>query len=692
MVAYSWRGQGAGLMFGLIPRPRRHLFERPRPGQIAAVTGLYAIAGLTLILHLAPAVLGYFYLLLGYRAVAARLPRLEPGRWILLPLALVGVLLVYRHYGTLVGQEGGSALLTLLLALKLLEIRSPRDVRLLTMLFAFWLVIHFLFEQSFWAALFLGALLILDVAMLADSSRSPPRPPLQVLGLAFRLTLQALPLTLVLFILFPRLDAPLWSFLPAEDQARTGINDWLEPGSVSELVLDGSLAFRVRFDGPFPQAEGLYWRGPVAWNTDGRRWQAARPDQFSGLVAVPARSGDAVSYEVTLEPSRQRWLFALDLPMGTPEKDAYLTHDFQLLAKEPIKETRVYRVTSAPAQDTGDLPEEQRAAGLALPTNVTARMRELVAEWAGVSPGPAAVVQAGLRHFHQQAFYYSLRPPRLGNNPADEFLFETRKGFCEHYASSFTLLMRIAGIPARIVMGFLGGERNPLGAHLIVRQSDAHAWVEVWLEGQGWTRVDPTAAVAPERVEPSPELTGLASGRPLRLRIGGVTAWGRMVHGLRLFGDALDENWYRWVLGLDRSRQQALLDGMGLGWLREYGLAVLMVLAASLVMGLLLVVLLWQPPSSRPDPLDRLYRKFCSRLARAGLPRKASEGPCAYGQRLALWEPGLSVGFLAFTGRYARLRYGPGPVGKVDLEPLKRELQATLAMLRQARRGRYQAW
>jgi hypothetical protein len=236
MVAYSWRGQGAGLMLGLSPRSRRHLFERPRPGQIAAVTGLYAIAGLTLIPHLAPAILGYFYLLLGYRAVAARLPRLEPGRWILLPLALVGVLLVYRHYGTLVGQEGGSALLTLLLALKLLEIRSSRDVRLLTMLFAFWLVIHFLFEQSFWVALFLGALLILDVAVLADSSRSLPRPPPHVLGLALRLTLQALPLTLVLFILFPRLDAPLWSFLPAEDQARTGINDWLEPGSVSELV------------------------------------------------------------------------------------------------------------------------------------------------------------------------------------------------------------------------------------------------------------------------------------------------------------------------------------------------------------------------------------------------------------------------------------------------------------------------
>ena len=192
--------------------------------------------------------------------------------------------------------------------------------------------------------------------------------------------------------------------------------------------------------------------------------------------------------------------------------------------------------------------------------------------------------------------------------------------------------------------------------------------------------------MAPERIEPSPELTGLASGRPLRLRIGGVDAWGRLVHGLRLFGDALDENWYRWVLGLDRARQQALLERIGLGWLREYGLAVLMVLASSLVMGLLLAALLHQPASARPDPLERLYRKFCSRLARAGLPRKASEGASDYGRRLALWHPGLAAGFLAFTERYARLRYGRRPVGRGDLEPLRRELQATLGMLRKARR------
>lgn len=667
-------------MFGLNPYSRPHP-ERPRPAQVAALAGIYALAGLNLIPHLAPGVVGYFYLLMGYRAVTIRFPRVATSRWLLLPLTLGSVLLVYGNYGTLVGQEGGSALLTLLLALKLLETRSSREVRLMAMLFAFWLVIHFLFDQSPWIAFPLGALFFLDMAVLADSSRSQALAPRQLAGLTGQLILQALPLTLVLFILFPRLDAPLWSLLPAEDQARTGINDWLEPGSVSDLVLDGSLAFRVRFDGPIPRAEDLYWRGPVAWNTDGRRWQAARPDQLPRMGAEPGPTGDSVNYDVTLEPNRQRWLFALDLPISTSEKSAHLTHDFQLLLDEPVKETRVYRVTSASVQITGNLAEAQRVAGLALPANVTARMRALVADWSAVSPEPGAMVQAGLRYFRQESFYYSLRPPRLGANPADEFLFETRKGFCEHYASSFALLMRIAGIPSRIVLGYLGGERNPLGAHLVVRQSDAHAWVEVWLDGQGWTRVDPTAAVAPDRIEPSPELSGLASGRPLRLRIGGVDTWGRLIHGLRLLGDALDENWYRWVLGLDRSRQQALLDKLGLGSMREYGLAALMVLASSLVLGLLLFALLRHPISQPTDPEERLYRKFCAHLERAGLSREPSEGPCDYGQRLARWQPGLATSFLSFTQRYASLHYGRGPIAKSDLDPLKRELKDILARL-----------
>ena len=674
-----------------------------RPGQVLVSSLLYAVAGLNLAPDLPLPLAGSFYLLLVYRILTLYLPRSAPGRLILVPLALAAPPLVFHSHGTLVGQEGGTALLTLLLALKLLEGRNRRDLRLAVMLYPFWLISHFFFDQSPGITLFLGLLLILNLALLADLAR-PGRLPtpsfsLSAIGgrglslsgmqaffiqvkepvaLVLRLTLQSLPLTLLLFVLFPRLDAPLWSFLPVEEVARSGINEWLEPGSVSELVLDGSLAFRVRFDGPVPAAEGLYWRGPVAWNTDGRRWSGGRPDQFAGLVSAGGQTGhagQALTYQVTLEPSRQRWLFALDLPVATPERDAVLTHDLQLLAAKPIVETRTYRVTSATSLLDSDLPAAQRAAGLALPDNITGRMRELVAKWQAQAGQPEELIQASLRYFNAEPFYYTLKPPRLGSNPADEFLFETRRGFCEHYASSFTLLMRLAGLPARIVMGYLGGERNPLGNHLIVRQSDAHAWVEVWLSGRGWTRVDPTAAVAPERVEPSLDLAGLASGRPLRLRIGGVGAWGQLLHGLRLFSDAVDEQWYRWVLGIDRSRQQALLERLGLGSLREYGLAGLMILAAGVVLGLLMLLLRREPGRTEIDPLDRLYRRFCTLMARAGWPRQGSEGPIDYGQRMVAVAPDDMVQRISsFTQRFARLRYGKGVVDRKDLDVLRRDL------------------
>lgn len=705
-------------------------FDRPLPqpaqlrsGQVLAGCLLYAVAGFNLVPLLPLPLLVFFYLLLLYRVLSVYQARIAPGRLVLFPLALAAPALVFHGYGTLVGQEGATALLTLLLALKLLEGRNRRDLRLAVMLFPFWLVSHFFFDQSPGTALFLGLLLILDLALLAalaQAQAGKPTSPVspisaaatrgmkasgigafigpvrEPLSLALRLTLQSLPLALLLFVLFPRLDAPLWSFLPVAEVARSGIHDWLEPGSVSELVLDGSLAFRVRFDGPIPALDGLYWRGPVAWNTDGRRWSGARPDQFGGLTGVAGSGQQAeqtIAYQVTLEPSRQHWLFALDWPVATPERDATLTHDFQLLAVKPIVETRSYRVISAPAPMGSDLPVAQRSAGLALPDNITQRMRDLVGNWQAQAMAPEDLVQVALRHFNVEPFYYTLKPPRLGANPADEFLFETRRGFCEHYASSFTLLMRLAGLPARIVMGYLGGERNPLGDHLIVRQSDAHAWVEVWLPGRGWTRVDPTAAVAPERIEPSPDLAGLASGRPLRLRIGGVGAWGQLLHGMRLFGDALDENWYRWVLGLDRSRQQALLERLGLGWLREYGLAGLMVVTAGGVLGLLMILLRREPGGKAFDPLARLYHRFCSQMARAGCPRQTCEGPIDYGQRLVgeaqhlAVTPVLAERISAFTEHFARLHYGKALPVREDLVLLRADLRVIKAGLRKKKVG-----
>jgi transglutaminase-like putative cysteine protease len=640
-------------------------------GQVAAITALYGLAYLPLIPHLALQVSLFFLLLLLIRAAALRWPALEPGRWLLLPLTAAAVANVYHAYHTIAGQQGGTALLVCMLGLKLLEMDRLRDVRLAALLLCFLMVAQLLFDQSPWLALYLALLLLLSFALMADLCRPAPPRARRSVRLAARLMLQALPLTAVLFVFFPRLDAPLWNLGMQDHKARSGVKPWLEPGAISELVVDGSLAFRVRFDGPVPGPEELYWRGPVAWRTDGRRWLGAQPGQFPDLVARTEAAEDVIAYEVSLEPTGLRWLYALDIPRETGVKGAEITHDFQVRIAEPITEPKVYRMASALTYDTGELPLEEEMAGLQLPDNVTDRMRALVAEWTSRSERPADLVQQALAFFNREPFHYTLLAPKLGGNPADEFLFETRRGFCEHYASSFALLMRVAGIPSRVVMGYLGGERNPLGGHLIVRQSDAHAWTEVWLEGEGWVRVDPTAAVAPSRVDRGELFAGLASGSPLRFRVhdsGGLTD---LVHGLRLLADAIDENWRYWVLELSRSRQQQMLDWAGLGYLREYGLAVAMVLAASAILALLLIGLLQGERRPPLDAAERLYRALGGYLARQGIGRRASEGPLDYGRRVGAERPDSADAVEEFVRLYAGMRYGRVPASRANLDRLR---------------------
>lgn len=656
-------------------KTRVPVLARPFTEQAAAITVLFAVAYLPLVSGLDGQISLYVYLSVAIRLAALRWPVVTPGRWLMLPLTAGALINVYHAYHGVVGQEGGTALLVSMLALKLLEARQVRDLRLVAMLLSFLFVTQFLFDKSLPIALFFAVLLVLDFAILADLCRRAPVGPVRkALMLSLKLTLQALPLTLILFVLFPRLEAPLWNLFKAEDRAKTGVKPWLEPGNVSELVVDGSLAFRVRFDGSIPGADSLYWRGPVVWNTDGRRWLPAEPGQFPGLEYAPEAATDLTSYEVSLEPSGQRFLFALDIPTSTPEQDAKITHDLQVLATEKISEERVYRLTSALTYHTGEISLDEEIAGLQLPGNVTERMRALVATWKTRTTGPAELVAEGLKFFNREEFHYTLLPPRLGSNPADEFLFETRKGFCEHYASSFALLMRIGGIPSRIVLGYMGGERNPLGGHLIVRQSDAHAWTEVWLAGRGWVRVDPTAAVAPHRIERSEILAGLGSGSPLRFRVHESETLVDLVHRLKLLADAIDEGWRHWVVELDRKRQLNMLEWMGLGFLREYGLALVMTVASAVVLGLLMLALMRSGGDADLSPAERLYLRFCRRLGRMGLVHHSSEGPLDYGQRVARARPDLAEPVEAFTELYARMHYGGASLSQQNLDRLRANL------------------
>ncbi len=634
--------------------------ERAETRQILWTSLLVLVACLPLLRFMHWQINAFLLLIFCVRLAGLRWPSAMPGAAVRILLTFAGVANCLHGYHSLAGQDGGAALFTTMITLKLLELNTKRDLRLVTILLGFLIVVQFLFDESFALAVYLGIVAVAAVALLVDLNGGLKRADLRSAPrIAGGLSLQAVPLTLVLFLLFPRLDAPLWHLGLDRDSAMTGMSDTMEPGDISDLVVNGELAFRVRFDSPPPGSNQLYWRGPVLWEMDGRRWTPGNPYSDGVESIALAEAASMIDYEVVLEPTKQRWLFALDMPVASPD-DAHITPEFQVVSEQPVNALKRYRVSSALDYRTPDASPRIRELALRLPENITPRMRVLVADWKAQSSTEWQVVERALAFFNREAFHYTLIPPRLGANPADEFLFETRSGFCEHYASAFALLMRTADIPSRIVLGYLGGEDNDLGGYKIVRQSDAHAWVEVLIGGRGWVRVDPTASVDPSRIDrqSAARLLGASSSVRFDLDEHGMIA--RLARNLRLLGDTLDATWQNWVLDFSSEDQFALLDRIGLGALREYGLAVLMIVAVSLTLGIVMLALMRDTPER--DPLDVLYERFCARLARAGVARHHHEGPSDYGQRLASERPDLSAPASRFLALYIPARYGRADV------------------------------
>ena len=620
------------------------------------MTLLLALAVAPLLLELKPQIglfIGALFLL---RVASLLRPSLRLGVWLLGALTILGGLNVVDAYHGLAGKQPGTALLLTMTALKLLEVQRERDLRVMATVFGFVMVVQFLFDTSAAMAAYVGVLLCGNLALLIDLGRDGAgarlRPALRTAG---ALLLQALPLAMVLFLFFPRLDAPLWDLGVDGNEARTGLKNWLEPGSIGEVVISGEDAFRARFDKPLDIGpEDMYWRGPVLWQTDGRRWTPLAGYRWPQTETTVVPLSEPLYYTVVLQPTDQRWLLALDMPLSVPGQ-AVLTGDFQVLANRPVDDLRVYRASSVLDYHTTGLGPAERAAALQLPDNVTPRMRRLVAGWIADDATAETVVDRALRYFNREPFRYTLLPPPLGQNVADSFLFETRSGFCEHYASSFVLLMRIAGIPARIVAGYLGGEYNPISHDYVIRQSDAHAWSEVWIEGRGWARVDPTAAVAAERVERDERVAALGAAAPMRFRIDASSGLGQLIHGLRLFADAIDSGWTNWVVGFSNHKQQRLLEGVGLGQLRHYGLVLLMAAAGVAVMLAWSVALARRGPPA--EPTLRAWEGFCAKLARIGLGRRAGEGPVDYHSRVLAARPDLAAEVEPIFAVYLRLRY-----------------------------------
>ncbi|HWP00258.1 MAG TPA: DUF3488 and transglutaminase-like domain-containing protein [Methylococcus sp.] len=613
-----------------------------------------------------------------------------PSRLWLLLAAVTGVMLVYFHFHKFHGREAGVALFLVGLGLKLLESRSLRDLYLVVYLTLFGAVTHYLFSQSIAVFAYTLCVLVLLVACLIRLNGGEILTPGTRLRLAGGLLAQAIPVTLVLFLFVPRVTGPLWK-LPQDDRSgRTGLSDYLEPGAISRLGATRETAFRVDFEGEPPPPRQRYWRGPVFWHFDGRRWTiGAEPSH--NVQAEPARGeGKLYRYTVTLEPLQRRWVFPLEFPESVPT-ELTLLRDGYLLAAEPVGERRRFVLSSRPGSPSTILPTQERSRALQLPAPPDPRVRGLVTGWQGDRSSAELLAQRILDHFHTLPFVYTLRPPPLHGDPIAGFLFETRRGFCEHFASTFVYLMRVAGIPARIVTGYQGGHWNPVGKFLEIEQADAHAWAEIWVEGRGWLRVDPTAAVAPERIERELEFAGVGNDGAVlfmdpvaRTLDGSQWSVSPFLRQADWLWSAVDHAWTRWVLAYGPEVQMRFLR-----WLDITGWHHLVYWLGGLLSGLALVFLgFFRPRQYLPtEPALRLYRRVTRRLEQGGLVRHPAEGMRDFAFRVAAMRPDLAVPFGRFTELFLEIRYGRRH--RADALQRLRELAKPLlapGFLRRARR------
>jgi protein-glutamine gamma-glutamyltransferase len=583
---------------------------------------------------------------------------LHPARWpprllrIAIALLLtVGVLLSFR---TLNGLDAGATLLTAMTAAKLFESRALRDWYVILGAALFLLLAACLDRQQLWRLPVYASTLWLCAAALRGLDGGANQAPALLLRGAGRQLLLALPLGLVLFVFFPRLPGAFWA-LPTGDEAITGLSDEMSPGDIARLVESDEPALRARFTGPVPPLQQRYWRGPVLHDFDGHTWRR----RLGALARTAALNyqGPAYRYTMTLEPNTHGTVLALELAMPSDLPFLRFSYDYQLLTPRPISQAQSFDLVSYPqATSSAELSALARRVDLALPADRNPRALELALKLRAAAHDDTEFMNSALAYLRDGGFEYTLTPQRLGRDAVDDLLFVTHQGFCAHYASAFVTLMRAGGVPARVITGYLGGEWNRVGGYLTVRQSDAHAWAEVWLGGRGWVRADPTAVIAPGRVSRGAyEFNGREAGSGARLL---HAPW--LMNTLQAW-DALNAWWQDDVVGFNFARQLDLARWLGFAD-RDW-----QALAAALAIGLTawMVWMAWTLRhvlrAARPDTIARAWRRVDARLARAGRARASHEDVLAHARRLAREHPALGATLLPLATQYAQLRYGtPG--------------------------------
>ncbi len=608
--------------------------------------------------HIPADVFGFFCLLLVWRFIGVWKQHWLPGKFIIFFLVVCGIALLYNQHQGIFGRDAGTNLFITALALKLLEIKAERDLYLINNLAFIVAASQFLYEQSILMAAYILLVCCVLLATPVYINSSKPRI-FAALKTAVIITVQAIPMAVALFILFPRIEAPRWMLFNDKHQARIGLSDSMEPGSISDLGASDELVFRVKFAGPIPPPRQRYWRGPVLSHTDGKRWSQA---VFQTPSTKPAVTGTAYQYTILMEPQDKNWVFTLDM---AKEFSSPLIQNsgYQLTTLGNPDKRAEYKVTSYPDYNTGPINSGEYKSATQLPGEASYKIIRLVNQLHGFDSPPDNFIRQLLHHFRVEDFHYTLTPPIMEENPIESFLFKTRYGFCSHYASAFVYLMRVAHIAARVVTGYQGGEMNNVGDFLEIRQADAHAWAEVWLENRGWVRFDPTAAIAPERIERNINMNR-QTGYGIAVANMPVYEW--MKQARHLWG-SVDYNWQRWVINYDNKSQSNFMSSFGVNDLKT------MVYWMIAVIGLITAVLCWfllYQKQKTADKVSLAYNRFCKKLAKHGLLIGAGEGVKDFAERVKIKLPEQAADIDQITAIYIKLRYGRS-AAQEDLQQLK---------------------
>lgn len=591
-----------------------------------------------------------------YRFLVERNRWRLPPAWLRIVVSLLCFIGVLASYESVSGVGPGSALLVVMAALKLMETKRRRDQFVLLFISIFLIMSSLLREQYIWSLPYLVAGVAFTMTAWLRMSNGRQVGARSSLATAGRLLLYAAPLTIAMWVFFPRIATPFWAVPIDTSSATSGLSDRMSPGDISSLSQSNEVAFRVNFASDVPPPHERYWRGLVLTNFNGRTWSGTDQGRGSGAYDAVEFLGEATEYQVMIEPTQQRWIFALDVAQSWSNVDKiYMGSQQQLIMEQPIDQRMTYEMVShTDFHIAHHRPRQWLDWYLRLDEEGTSnpRTRALALEMREQAGSDEVFINRILAKFNREAYYYTLEPPALGSNSVDAFLFDTKQGFCEHYASAFTVLMRAAGIPARIVVGYQGGEVNPMSNWMIVRQADAHAWTEVWLPRRGWYRVDPTAAVAPERIE---------AGRSGAMFDGIGATWGfkapsQWIYQLQMTWDALNANWNEFILAYGPENQSRLMQALGMdnpNWQKM--MFTLIAIIIVLILGLsTLLMLRYRPPPK--DQAAVLYEKF----ARAtGVAEVTGEAPLHFASRIANEKADIADESSDITAQYLDARYGP---------------------------------